>query len=175
MQNISPIGIPNAQGYLKNDGTGTLSWDSDLAAIQPIGIEYDFTAAQPSPTLRVIDINGNTIASPSALIAFNPLFTGIKRCNLSNAGVVNAWWGDPNFSYTGSNGQCMTRYPMGYYKQDMEIGTSVKRWRRWVSPVPWGGIQTRPGIRIERGNQLRVLRRHLSGKHLRCHERRISH
>jgi hypothetical protein len=146
MQNISPIGIPNAQGYLKNDGTGTLSWDSDLAAIQPIGIEYDFTAAQPSPTLRVIDINGNTIASPSALIAFNPLFTGIKRCNLSNAGVVNAWWGDSNFSYTGSNGQCMTRYPGGYYREEVLIGTSTKKWRRWVCPIPWGGFRWAPAF-----------------------------
>jgi len=114
----------------------------------PIGIEYDFSAAQPSPTLRIIDINGNTLSSGEAAIriALNPLFAGIKRCNLSDNGTVNAWWGDSGFSYTGSNGQCMTRYPMGYFRQDMEIGTSVKRWRRWVSPVPWGGFRPAPAF-----------------------------
>ena len=136
-QNMSQIGI-----------------DANLiAGCAAVGIEYDFTAAQPSPTLNIIDINGNVIANPATLIAMNPLFNGIKRCNLANDGHVTAWWGDSGFSYTGSNGQCMTQFPMGYYKQQLLIGTSTKKLRRWVSAVPWGGFRPHPAF-ITNGKQL---------------------
>lgn len=144
---IAVMGVTSGDWNQIRDNFSDLDSRFSIGMI-PIGIEYDFSAAQPSPTLRVIDINGNTLSAgvAAAMIALNPLFAGIKRCNLSDSGVVNAWWGDSNFSYTGSNGQCMTRYPMGYYRQDMEIGTAVKRWRRWVSPVPWGGFRPAPAF-----------------------------
>lgn len=40
----------------------------------------------------------------------------MKRCNLSDDGVVTAYYGDSNFSETGSNGQVMVEIPKFYYK-----------------------------------------------------------
>lgn len=43
-------------------------------------------------------------------------FGGRKRCNLSNAGVVNAYYGAAGYIETGSNGQVMVEQPKFYYK-----------------------------------------------------------
>lgn len=126
---------------------------SPLAYLQPIGIEYNYTAAQPSPTLRIIDINGNTISNVATVLASNPLFTGIYRCNLNNAGIETAKWGDTGFSYTGSNGQVMTKFPGGYYMQQVLTGGASKIIRRWVCPIAWPGFRPHPAF-ITNGKQL---------------------
>ena len=43
-------------------------------------------------------------------------FAYIKRCNLSDAGAVNAYYGDSGFATDGSNGQVMVEIPKFYYK-----------------------------------------------------------
>ena len=43
-------------------------------------------------------------------------FGGRKRCNLSDAGVVNAYYGDAGYVETGANGQVMVEQPKFYYK-----------------------------------------------------------
>ena len=43
-------------------------------------------------------------------------FGGRKRCNLSDAGVVNAYFGDAGYIEDGSNGQVMVEQPKFYYK-----------------------------------------------------------
>ena len=43
-------------------------------------------------------------------------FGGRRRCNLSDAGVVNAYFGDAGYIEDGSNGQVMVEQPKFYYK-----------------------------------------------------------
>jgi len=43
-------------------------------------------------------------------------FGGRKRCNMSDAGVVNAYFGDAGYIEDGSNGQVMVEQPKFYYK-----------------------------------------------------------
>ena len=43
-------------------------------------------------------------------------FGGRRRCNLSDAGVVNAYFGDAGYKEDGSNGQVMVEQPKFYYK-----------------------------------------------------------
>lgn len=43
-------------------------------------------------------------------------FGGRKRCNMSDAGVVNAYFGDAGYIEDGSNGQVMIEQPKFYYK-----------------------------------------------------------
>ena len=45
-----------------------------------------------------------------------PTYAGMRRCNLSDAGVVNAYYGDAGYAEDGSNGQCMVQIPKFYYK-----------------------------------------------------------
>lgn len=133
----------SATGYLFNDGAGGLSWDNLPVWLQPIGYKYNYSAAQPSPTLTIIDVNGNTLTNPQSLIAMNPLFQN-QRVNLDNAGNIRAYWGDAAFSYTGSNGQCMTRFQAGYYKSVND--TANKILYDWVCPLPYPGFSVHPGF-----------------------------
>lgn len=43
-------------------------------------------------------------------------WSGMKRCNLTDAGVVTAYYGDPDYKVDGSNGQVMVEIPKFYYK-----------------------------------------------------------
>ena len=45
-----------------------------------------------------------------------PTYAGMRRCNLSDAGVVNAYYGDAGYAEDGSNGQVMVEVPKFYYK-----------------------------------------------------------
>jgi hypothetical protein len=45
----------------------------------------------------------------------------IRRCNLSDNGTVNAYYGDSNFAYDGSNGQVMVEVPKFYYKTTVTV------------------------------------------------------
>ena len=43
-------------------------------------------------------------------------WSGMKRCNLTDAGVVTAYFGDTDFKGDGTNGQVMVEIPKFYYK-----------------------------------------------------------
>lgn len=43
-------------------------------------------------------------------------YAGMRRCNLSDAGVVTAYYGDVGYAEDGSNGQVMVEVPKFYYK-----------------------------------------------------------
>ena len=74
------------------------------------GVEVDFV----NKTFK--RLAGSVNKSPG--VAFNGIkaFGGRKRCNLSDAGVVNAYYGDAGYIEDGSNGQVMVEQPKFYYK-----------------------------------------------------------
>ena len=52
-----------------------------------------------------------------------PPWANMRRCNLSDNGIVNAYFGDPTFKDDGSNGQVMVEIPKFYYqKVSTDIG-----------------------------------------------------
>lgn len=79
--------------------------DEDIA-----GIEADF---ENNTFTRLAGAIGKSGGSD-----FNsfPTYAGMRRCNLSDSGVVNAYYGDNNFIEDGSNGQVMVEIPRFYYK-----------------------------------------------------------
>ena len=52
-----------------------------------------------------------------------------KRCNLSDGGVVNAYYGDPLYEEDGSNGQVMVEIPKFWYKAENDTeNDNIYRW-----------------------------------------------
>lgn len=74
------------------------------------GLDADFENMVFSRLAGAVGRNGGT--------DFNvfPTYAGMRRCNLSDAGVVNAYYGDTGYAEDGSNGQVMVEVPKFYYK-----------------------------------------------------------
>jgi len=69
-------------------------------------------------------------------------WANIRRCNLSDAGVVTAYYGDAAFKYDGSNGQVMVEIPRFYYKFDHAATSHAPS----VSRKPLAGYKIHPAF-----------------------------
>ncbi|MBC7107665.1 MAG: hypothetical protein H5T41_02575 [Methanomassiliicoccales archaeon] len=67
---------------------------------------------------------------------------GMRRCNLSDAGEITAYYGDPAYKDDGSNGQVMVIIPKFYYR--VEVTASGYRW--YVSPIAVPGFKVHPAF-----------------------------
>jgi len=75
-----------------------------------VGVEVDFANRKFE---RLAGAIGKT---PGADFDSILAFGGRRRCNLSDTGVVNAYFGDAGYIEDGSNGQVMVEQPKFYYK-----------------------------------------------------------
>jgi hypothetical protein len=73
----------------------------------------------------------------------------MRRCNLSDAGVVTAYYGDANYKEDGSNGQVMVEIPAFYYKT--VILSSGYQW--FISSTPMSGYSIHPAF-VRNGVQI---------------------
>ncbi len=117
-------------------------WGDDPGVIAATVIGAAWNTSSNSPALTRIDINGQTITMARADFDSLSPWMNIRRCNLSDAGVVNAHYGDSGYSDTGSNGQVMVEIPAFYYKSS-NVG-SVISW--WISNQPLTGFTLHPAF-----------------------------
>ena len=110
---------------------------------QPIGAKWD--TSSNSPALTRIDRNGSTITANTATFDNHVIWGGMRRCNLSDAGVVNAYYGDAGYADDGSNGQVMVEIPKFYYKSS-KVGTVIS-W--WISGVALSGYSVHPAFIVD--------------------------
>ena len=73
-------------------------------------------------------------------------WSGMRRCNLSDLGVVNAYYGDPTYIEDGTNGQVMVKIPKFYYKTE----TYTDRYRWYISPYELDGYTLHPAFYRDR-------------------------
>ena len=138
--NSGECGFEEDTGRLKI-GDGSTAWISlpyqDQLNFPYVGAEWAYN--QTASALTRKDLLGNTVSSLILDWAQHPYLSQIKRCNLADDSTyddytVNAWYGDPDFSYTGSNGQVMTWVPKGYSYEYQDSGNSKYRW--YISHKP---------------------------------------
>ena len=81
-------------------------------------------------------------ASGKIQSAFNNLapWKNIRRCNLADNGVVNAYYGQTGYVENGSNGQVMVQIPKFYYK----VVILVNAYQWYISPFPLPGYTIHP-------------------------------
>ena len=104
-----------------------------------LGVEWN----QGTDTWRRIDKDGITITPNAADFNAHPVWGKITRVNLSEAGVVNAEYGDGDYASDGSNGEVMVRIPRFYVKAE-EPSDGTYRW--WISSVELQGFEVHPAF-----------------------------
>lgn len=110
------------------------------------GVEVDFenlNLTRINNSLGLTAVNFDNIAP----------WRDIKRCNVQN-GIVTAYYGDSNFSWSGSNGNVMVKIPKFYYKvvplnlKPIENGEGHHLLKaRWlISSIPYPGFKVHPAF-----------------------------
>lgn len=82
-----------------------------------------------------------------------------RRCNLSDSGVVNAYYGDSGYKTDGSNGQVMVEQPKFYYKVvPVTLNDSDSKQldvaEYWVSNKPLDGYKLHPAFKNTSGKEI---------------------
>jgi hypothetical protein len=164
--NLTNITSGSALG-VANGGTGKTTAAEALAALGGAPVDLvGYTGYMPANVYGV-EINLATPSAPTFTrlagavgktpgADFNGInaFGGRRRCNLSDAGVVNKYYGEAGYVEDGSNGQVMVEQPRFYYKVvplvtvpiGNGIGSHVIRARYYVSDSMLEGFKLHPAF-----------------------------
>jgi hypothetical protein len=115
------------------------------------GVEINLATPSAPTFTRLAGAVGKT---PGADFNGINAFGGRRRCNLSDAGVVNKYYGEAGYVEDGSNGQVMVEQPRFYYKVvplvtvpiGNGIGSHVIRARYYVSDSMLEGFKLHPAF-----------------------------
>lgn len=113
-----------------------------LAKARPATIGTRWNTASSSPTLTRVDAGGSPVNVAPGYFNAHPIFGGMRRACLNDAGEVVAVHGGPGFAYDGSAGQVMTWIPAFWYKRQI-VGSL---WYHFVSDAPVPGFTLHPGF-----------------------------
>ena len=109
-----------------------------------IAIGVKWKSDDTTPALTQIDSVGSTIALTTTDWLRHRTFGRMYRCTLSDAGVVNHYYGDPAVSltsfYDGTDGQVMVEVPKFWYKTT--VSGVYFSW--WQSPIARDGYMIHP-------------------------------
>ena len=90
------------------------------------------------------------------------MYGGRKRCNVSDGGTINAYYGDEGYTEDGSNGQVMVYQPKFYYlvcpleydRQETGYGYHLRKANYYVTDKPRAGFKVHPAFYDANGNEL---------------------
>lgn len=90
------------------------------------------------------------------------MYGGRKRCNVSDGGTINAYYGDEGYTEDGSNGQVMVYQPKFYYlvcpleydRQETGYGYHLRKANYYVSETQRSGFKLHPAFYDKNGNEV---------------------
>lgn len=90
------------------------------------------------------------------------MYGGRKRCNVSDGGTINAYYGDEGYTENGSNGQVMVYQPKFYYlvcpleydRQETGYGYHLRKANYYVSETQRAGFKLHPAFYDKNGNEV---------------------
>lgn len=99
---------------------------------------------------REVDFVNNT-KSLTGSVDNLKVYQLMNRCNVSNNGTITAYYGDPNYTEDGSNGQVMVYVKKFYYKLDVSRtgdldGINIRKGRWSISDIPIEGHKLHPAF-----------------------------
>ena len=107
---------------------------------------------------RYVDFpnNSTTLTGNTSSLA---VYNNINRCNVSDNGTINAYYGDAGYTEDGTNGQVMVKIPKFYYKviPDTDGGIEDGNIRKctWaISDSSFGGFTLHPAFYDANGNEI---------------------
>ena len=91
-----------------------------------------------------------------------PMYGGRKRCNVSDDGTINAYYGDENYIEDGTNGQVMVYQPAFFYKvvplemdaQTDGVGYHLRKANYYVSTKEKTGFKRHPLFYDKNGDEI---------------------
>ncbi|MBW2632051.1 MAG: hypothetical protein JRC90_09905, partial [Deltaproteobacteria bacterium] len=111
------------------------------------GIGVEWNKISSSPTLARTDRFGATITPSAGDFNLSPIWGQMRRCNLADDGTVNAWHGDADFAYDGSNGEVMVFIPSMYYYARLVDNDTKIRWA--ISERPQTDFKRHPSVIVD--------------------------
>jgi hypothetical protein len=115
---------------------------SEVLDQRAIGVSWKSDSSSPALT-QIDSLFATTVMTPSDW-ARHAIFGTMRRCTLSDAGVVNHYYGDPGVSlssfYDGTDGQVMVEVSKFWY--NMSVSGVNYRWI--VSPIAKAGYNIHP-------------------------------
>lgn len=90
------------------------------------------------------------------------MYGGRKRCNVSDGGTINAYYGDESYTEDGSNGQVMVYQPKFYYlvcpleydRQETGYGYHLRKANYYISETQRAGFKLHPAFYDKNGNEV---------------------
>lgn len=90
------------------------------------------------------------------------MYGGRKRCNVSDGGTINAYYGDEGYTEDGSNGQVMVYQPKFYYlvcpleydRQKTGYGYHLRKANYYISETQRAGFKLHPAFYDKNGNEV---------------------
>lgn len=90
------------------------------------------------------------------------MYGGRKRCNVSDGGTINAYYGDEGYTEDGSNGQVMVYQPKFYYlvcpleydRQGTGYGYHLRKANYYISETQRAGFKLHPAFYDKNGNEV---------------------
>lgn len=90
------------------------------------------------------------------------MYGGRKRCNVSDGGTINAYYGNEGYTEDGSNGQVMVYQPKFYYlvcpleydRQETGYGYHLRKANYYVSETQRAGFKLHPAFYDKNGNEV---------------------
>lgn len=90
------------------------------------------------------------------------MYGGRKRCNVSDGGTINAYYGDEGYTEDGSNGQVMVYQPKFYYlvcpleydRQETGYGYHLRKANYYISETQRAGFKLHPAFYDKNGNEV---------------------
>ena len=137
-----------------NEGEGDTPTPTPTPATGIVGLKINYATAIMTPTDDAVN---------ATLSDFNnfSMYGGRKRCLVDNTGVIEAFYGDNNYTDTPSNGyQVMVYQPKFYYRRtptQVEVtnyGTVIREEIIQLSPTEQTDFTLHPLFRDESGNTL---------------------
>lgn len=101
--------------------------------------------------------NTHSIVPTAAELSASQVYSNINRCNVSDDGAINAFYGDNDYIEEGSNGQVMVYIPKFYYRFTPITLQSVDRIieGKWeISDAPQSGFKLHPAFYDAAGNEI---------------------
>lgn len=90
------------------------------------------------------------------------MYGGRKRCNVSDGGTINAYYGDEGYTEDGSNGQVMVYQskfyylvcPLEYDRQETGYGYHLRKANYYISETQRAGFKLHPAFYDKNGNEV---------------------
>lgn len=91
------------------------------------------------------------------------MYSGRRRCNVNDDGIIVAFYGDANYKEDGSNGQVMVYQPKFYYQRipinttNSTVGKIIRKESLIISATKQSGFKLHPAFIDENGDELEYI------------------